>query len=59
MLAGRYRGAPCVGPEKSRRICEVLDLNEFPVIYACSDTHEDLGMLQRAHRRYYCWQEMA
>jgi phosphatidylglycerophosphatase C len=59
VLTGRYRGAQCVGAEKSRRIREVLDLNEFPVIYAYGDTHEDLDMLRLAHRRYYRWQELA
>jgi phosphatidylglycerophosphatase C len=59
VLTGRYRGAQCVGPEKSRRIRELLDLDEFPVVYAYGDTHEDLDMLQLAHRRYYRWQEMA
>jgi phosphatidylglycerophosphatase C len=59
VLTGRYRGAQCVGPEKSRRIRETLDLNEFPVVYAYGDTHEDLDMLQLAHRRYYRWQEMS
>jgi HAD superfamily hydrolase (TIGR01490 family) len=57
VLTGRYRGAQCVGAEKSRRIREVLDLDEFPVIYAYGDTHEDLDMLRLAHRRYYRWRE--
>ncbi|HTV86208.1 MAG TPA: HAD family hydrolase [Dyella sp.] len=59
VLTGRYRGAQCVGAEKSRRIREVLDLDEFPVIYAYGDTHEDLDMLRLAHRRYYRGQELA
>jgi phosphatidylglycerophosphatase C len=59
VLTGRYRGAQCVGAEKSRRIREVLNLNEFPVIYAYGDTHEDLDMLRLAHRRYYRGQELA
>ncbi|WP_233840569.1 HAD family hydrolase [Dyella sp. 2HG41-7] len=59
LLTGRFRGEQCVGPEKSRRIRETLDLNEFPVVYAYGDTHEDLEMLQLAHRRYYRWQEVA
>ncbi|HUA80683.1 MAG TPA: HAD family hydrolase [Dyella sp.] len=58
VLTGRFRGAQCVGAEKSRRIRQALDLNEFPVVYAYGDTHEDLEMLQLAHRRYYRWQEM-
>ena len=59
LLTGRFRGEQCVGPEKSRRIRETLDLNEFPVVYAYGDTHEDLELLQLAHRRYYRWQEVA
>lgn len=59
VLTGRFRGAQCVGAEKSRRIRQTLDLNEFPVVYAYGDTHEDLEMLQLAHRKYYRWQEVA
>lgn len=59
VLTGRYRGPQCVGAEKSRRIREVLDLNEFPVIYAYGDTYEDWDMLRLAHRRYYRGQELA
>lgn len=57
-LTGRYRGAQCVGKEKPRRVRERYDLRDFPVVYAYGDTHEDLDMLDIAHRKYFQWREI-
>ncbi|HEX7814084.1 HAD family hydrolase [Dyella sp.] len=52
-LTGRHEGRQCVGEEKARRIRQALDLDQYPVIYAYGDTHEDHAMLTLAHRRYF------
>jgi len=58
-LTGGYVGAQCVGEEKARRIREHYDLRSFDQLYAYGDTHEDMPMLQLAHRKYFRWVEMA
>lgn len=59
VLTGRYRGQQCVRAEKSRRVAELVDLSQFPVVYAYGDTHEDLDLLALAHRKFYQWQEVS
>lgn len=59
VLTGRYLGAECVGPEKTRRVRERYDLAAYPVIYAYGDAKDDLDMLDLAHKKYYRWQEMS
>ena len=59
LLTGRYRGPQCVGTEKSRRVRETCNPDEFPLVYAYGDTKEDLDMLSMADKKYYCWQELA
>jgi phosphatidylglycerophosphatase C len=58
-LTGRFRGAQCVGAEKSRRVRERCKLDDFSMVYAYGDTKEDLDMLNIAHKKYYRWQEVA
>ena len=59
LLTGRYRGPQCVGTEKSRRVRETCNPDEFPLVYAYGDTKEDLDMLSMADKKYYRWQEIA
>jgi phosphatidylglycerophosphatase C len=58
-LTGRFRGAQCVGAEKSRRVRETCKLDDFPVVYAYGDTTEDFDLLSIADKKYYRWQEVA
>jgi phosphatidylglycerophosphatase C len=58
-LTGRYRQGDCVGKEKSRRIREKYNLQDYPVIYAYGDTTDDHEMLSIADRKYFCWREIA
>ncbi len=58
LLTGRYLGAQCVGLEKSRRVREHYQLEDFPVIYAYGDTPEDRDLLALASRRWYRWVEL-
>ena len=58
-LTGRFRGAQCVGAEKSRRVRETCKLDDFSVVYAYGDTKEDLDLLSIADKKYYRWQEVA
>jgi HAD superfamily hydrolase (TIGR01490 family) len=58
-LTGRYRGDQCVGVEKSRRVLEQYDLNDFSEVYAYGDTHEDLDLLGLASRKHFGWREVA
>jgi phosphoserine phosphatase len=48
-----------VGKEKSRRVRQALRLEDFPTVYAYGDTEEDLDMLSMAHKKYFCWNEVA
>jgi HAD superfamily hydrolase (TIGR01490 family) len=58
VLTGRYQGLQCVRAEKCRRVRELYDPADFPVVYAYGDTKEDLDMLAMAHRKFYRWQEV-
>ncbi len=59
VLTGRYRGAQCVGAEKTRRIRERYNVGDYPEVYAYGDTSEDADMLALASRKYFRWQEVA
>lgn len=52
-FSGEFLGSNCNGPEKARRIREVVDLTHFERIYAYGDTEGDREMLALAHRRFY------
>lgn len=58
-LTGRYLGAQCVGEEKARRVRAQHELARYAHVYAYGDTHEDLPLLDLAHRRFYRGQELA
>ena len=58
VFTGRYQGLQCVRAEKCRRVRELYDPADFPVVYAYGDTKEDLDMLAMAHRKFYRWQEV-
>lgn len=57
-LNGRYLNGDCTGPEKRKRICELLDLTAYATIYAYGDTKEDMEMLSLAHKKYFKWEEI-
>lgn len=59
VLTGGYRGEQCVGKEKPRRVQQVFNLEDFSTVYAYGDTKEDLDMLGIAHKKYFCWNEVA
>jgi phosphatidylglycerophosphatase C len=53
-LAVRFRGALCVGTEKSRRVCETSELDDFPVAWLHGDAKGVLDLLsipRKKHRR--------
>lgn len=52
-LTGRYLGEQCVGEAKARQVRERYDLSGYGRIWAYGDTHEDLALLDLAHRRFY------
>lgn len=58
VLTGRYRGAQCVGVEKTRRIRERYDVDAYPIVYAYGDTREDFDMLDLASKKYFRWREV-
>jgi phosphatidylglycerophosphatase C len=58
-LTGRYVDGDCTRDEKSRRIRQHYQLDDYEVIYAYGDREEDREMLNLASRRYFCWQEEA
>lgn len=57
-LTGRYCRGDCSGNEKRRRILERYKIDEYAVVYAYGDTHEDKEMLSMASRRYFRWKEL-
>jgi len=52
-LTGEFSTANCHGDEKARRIRELLDLNDFEIIYAYGDSNGDKAMLALAHEAFY------
>lgn len=55
ILTGRLSGANCRGPEKPRRISEVLDLKNYEKIYAYGNSSGDREMLLLADEKVYNW----
>ena len=49
----------CANDAKLRRLAELLDLRDYEIVYAYGDTPADHAMLGAAHRRWYCWEEIA
>ena len=55
ILTGRMKGANCRGAEKTRRIAEVVDLNDYDKIYAYGNSSGDREMLLLADEKVYNW----
>ena len=53
VLTGRFATAKCWGPEKVRRIREVIDLTKYDRIYAYGDSRGDREMLEIATEKGY------
>lgn len=52
-LTGRFATANCWGPEKVKRIREVVDLDKYEKIYAYGDSRGDREMLEIATEKGY------
>lgn len=52
-LTGRFSTPNCNGEEKVKRIKELIDLNDYPVIYAYGDSKGDEAMLAIATKPLY------
>ena len=52
-LTGRFATANCWGPEKVRRIKEVVELDKYEQIYAYGDSRGDQEMLEIASEKGY------
>jgi HAD superfamily hydrolase (TIGR01490 family) len=55
ILTGRLSGANCRGPEKTRRITEVINLKDYGKIYAYGNSSGDREMLLMADVKVYNW----
>lgn len=52
-LTGRFNGINCYGPEKVRRIRQVIRLDEYDRIYGYGDSGGDLPMLDLASDAFF------
>ncbi len=52
-LTGRFATPNCYGPEKVRRVREILDPARYETIYAYGDSSGDREMLALAHRPHF------
>lgn len=55
ILTGRLSGANCWGPEKPRRVVEMIDLKGYDKIYAYGNSAGDREMLLMADVKVYNW----
>ena len=55
ILTGRLNGANCRGPEKTRRIAEIVNLKSYGKIYAYGNSSGDREMLLLADVKVYNW----
>jgi HAD superfamily phosphoserine phosphatase-like hydrolase len=53
VLTGNLASANCRGPEKVRRIQELLDIRDYERIFAYGDSSGDQEMLALAHEAWY------
>jgi len=53
LLTGNFATPNCYGPEKVRRIREVVDLSAYQTVYAYGDSRGDREMLEIAHEKGY------
>lgn len=52
-FVGKFATTNCNGPEKARRILEVLDLSQFERVFAYGDSKGDREMFALAHKTFY------
>ena len=52
-LTGRLQGKNCYGPEKVRRINEVVDKSDYDITFAYGDSRGDLEMLKMSDKPCY------
>ena len=55
ILTGRLNGMNCRGAEKTRRIAEIVDMEDYDKIYAYGNSSGDREMLLLAHEKVYNW----
>lgn len=55
IMTGEQSSKNCYGPEKVRRIKEVVDLSEYSYSYAYGDTRGDKEMLEMVDEDYFCY----
>lgn len=53
VMTGRLEGRNCYGPEKVRRIREVVELSNYDITFAYGDSRGDREMLELADTRCY------
>jgi HAD superfamily hydrolase (TIGR01490 family) len=53
VVTGRFTGANCYGPEKVARVKELLNPEQYAVIYAYGDSSGDRELLAMAHDKHY------
>lgn len=53
VFEGEFASANCNGPEKARRILELVNLEDFERVYAYGDSSGDREMLALAHKAFY------
>ncbi len=53
-LTGKLATPNCIGPEKARRIKEIVNLRDYTIIYAYGNSSGDKEMLELAHEKFYC-----
>lgn len=58
-MTGFFAKEDCANEAKLRRLAELLDVRDYETVYAYGDTPADHAMLGAAHRRWYCWEEIA
>lgn len=56
-LTGRYKAGDCTGVLKAQRVRAMVDLAQYPVVYAYGDTAEDEELLALADKAYFCGKE--
>ena len=57
VLTGRYQKGDCTGKAKAQRVKAMVDLKQYPMIYAYGDTDEDKQLLALADKAYFCGEE--
>ena len=53
IITGNFCGLNCYGPEKLRRLLELLDLKDYQEIYVYGDSRGDKEILEIATQRFY------